>query len=445
VPGREVDESASISSGPPGAVSALLDPPGRPVVPAGRPDGDDGHSVTAAHFETTGLLPDRVTARRRRNRARRVLLVAPPVGAFLFAELLLLTAALIDGRARYFLEPAHWARYDSGIYLRIAVHGYNLTPCAGPAYPPHSWCGTAGWAPLYPGLIAFFGHLGLSLPVAGMLLTMAFAYGTLQALWVLIGPAWSFERLSCLALGACFPGMVYLYAIFPVSLLTLLSVLCLLCFVRRRFLLAGCMGALAAWAFATGPLLALVLLVAALLVERGPDLWRVVARTAGVVAAGFVALLLLYQVWVGDWRAYFMTSAKYGDGLHDPVATFVTSFTGRPLALYALQDPNAGYQHLVPKLQTAFVAALVIGLVVWTLRRRPVARFDRVLLSYTVVVWIVPLLAGASLSRYRMEALLLPSAALCTRLPRVVLVPLVAVSAVLAIGLAVLFTRSQII
>ena len=63
----------------------------------------------------------------------------------------------------------------------------------------------------------------------------------------------------------------------------------------------------------------------------------------------------------------------------------------------------------------------------------------------TAVFWLLPLVDGASLSRYRMEALLVPCAALCTRLPRVVQVALVGIAAVLAVGLTTLFTRFQLI
>jgi hypothetical protein len=372
-------------------------------------------------------------------------LIAPPLAGLLFAEMLLFLAAILDGRARYFFSPGHWARFDSGIYLKIAAHGYSFTRCTGAAYPPHSWCGTAGWAPLYPWLMSLLGHLGFTLPAAGMALSILFACLTMQAIWVLIGPSWSFSPLCCLAFAACFPGMVYSYAIFPVSLLTLLSAVCLILFIRRRYLLAGLAGALCAWAFATGPLVAVVLLIAAIVVDRGRDVWRITARSAGIALAGFGLLLLAYQRWVGHWDAYFKTSAKYGDGLHDPVTTFVMAFTGGSPAKYPLQDPNSGYHYLIPKLQTAFVAALVIGLVVWTLRRRPIGRAELVILVYTVVVWVVPLAAGPSLSRYRMEALLVPCAALCTRLPRPVQVALVGVSAVLAVGLTSLFTQGLIV
>jgi len=389
--------------------------------------------------------PTRADARRQRARHRWVTLLVPPICGFLFALALLFLAAVLTGRAQYFVQPGHWARFDSGLYLRIAAHGYSFSHCTGPQYPPGSWCGTAGWAPLYPGLISLLGHVGLSLPVAGMVLSFLFAYLTLQALWVLIGPAWTFSRLCCLAFASCFPGMIYYYALFPISLLTFLSVLCLILFIRRHYLLAGLVGALCAWAFATGPLIGVVLLVAAVFVARGRDFWRVTARSAGLAVAGFGVLLVAWQWWVGDWSAYFKTSAKYGDGLHDPITTFVMAFTGGPAAKYPLQDPNPGYDHVIAQAQTAFVAALVIGLIVWTVRRRPVSTADRVILSYTVVVWVVPLVAGPSLSRYRLEALLVPCAALCTRLPRGMQVALVGISAVLAVGLASLFTQKLIV
>ena len=277
-----------------------------------------------------------------------------------------------------------------------------------------------------------------------MVLAIVFAYLTLQAMWVLIGPSWSFSSLCCLAFAACFPGMVYYYALFPVSLLAFLSIVCLLLYIRRHYLLAGLVGALCAWSFAIGPLVGVVLLIAALIVDRGPGFWRVAVRSAGVAFAGFAVWLLVNQLWVGDWRAYSRSQSKYANGLHDPISTFVTSFTGGPAAPYPLQDPNSGYDYLIPKAQTAFIAALVIGLIVWTLRRRPVSRMEWVIVTYTAVFWLLPLVDGASLGRYRMEALLVPCAVLCTRLPRVLQVALVGTAAVLAVGLATLFTRYQI-
>ena len=404
-----------------------------------------GSAAPDADERLPGTHPTRADERRRRDRRRWVTLLVPPVIGVVFAEMLLYVSTVHTGTTSTFFSPASWARNDSGIYVEIAAHGLIMTHCVGPAYPPHATCGTVGFAPLYPLLIALLGHLGMSLVVAGMVITVVFAYLTLQAMWVLIGPSWSFSSLCCLAFAACFPGMVYYYALFPVSLLAFLAILCLLLFIRRHYLWSGVVGALCCWAFAIGPLIGVVLFVAALLVDRGPGFWRIVVKSAGVTFAGFAAWLLTNQLWVGNWRAYFMSQAKYDNGLHDPISVFITAFTGGPAAPFPEQDPNPGYDYLIPKAQSAFLAVLVIGLVVWTLRRRPVTRTEWVLLSYTVIFWVLPLVDGASLSRYRMEALLVPCAALCTRLPRVVQVALVGIAAVLAVGLTTLFTRDLLI
>lgn len=369
----------------------------------------------------------------------------PPVAAFLLAQVVLYVAAIRDHTTSGYFTPGNWARWDSGNYLSIAAHGYSFTPCNGPQFAPHSVCGTVGWSPLYPWLIAGLGHLGVSLPYAGMVLSWLFACLTLQALWVLIRPEWSFSKLCCLAFAACFPGMVYAYALFPISLLTFLTVVCLLLFIRRHFLLAGLVGAVCAFAFSTGPLVAAVLLVAALLVERGPRLWRVVVESAGVAFAGF-GLFLLYDQWqVGDWKATLQVQSDFANGLHDPIVTFLDAFTGGSAAKYIVQSANPGYAHTIPKAQTAFLALLVIGLVAWTLWRRPVGRTEWLLLSYTVIVWLLPLVDGPTLSRYRVEALLVPCVALCTRLPRPVLLVLLGTSVWLALGLAPLFSSSILI
>jgi hypothetical protein len=239
--------------------------------------------------------------------------------------------------------------------------------------------------------------------------------------------------------------MVYYFALFPVSLLVFLTVVCLLLFIRRHYLLAGLVGAVCPWVFATGALVAGVLFVAAILVERGPRLWRAVVQSAGVAFGGFALFLVANRLWSGSWTAYFSTQAKYGNSVHDPIATFVQAFIGAPLARYALEDPNTGYNYVIPKAQTAFVAFLVLVLVGWTLSHRPVGRLEWVILTYTVIVWIVPLVSGPSLSRYRIEALLVPCVALCTRLPRPLQVALLGVSILLAVGLAMMFTRAQIV
>jgi hypothetical protein len=414
----------------------------REVVPG---DDVDDRSTAPRLSEPADPLATRRDAWWPRDGRAWVRFAVPPLAGFLFAQAVLYAAAIKDHTTGDYFSPSHWARFDSGIYLSIAAHGYTTTTCTGPLFPPHSVCGSIGWSPLYPWLIAGLGHLGLPLATAGLLLAWLFAYLTLQALWALIGPEWSFSKLCCLAFAACFPGMVYAYALFPISLLTFLTVVCLLLFIRRHYLLAGLVGALCPWAYATGVLVAAVMLLAALLVTRGAELRRAVLQGAGVACAGAALFVVANRLWSGSWTAYFASQSKYGNRLHDPVATFVQAFTGAPPAHYEIANPNVGYNYMFPKAQTAFLALLVLGLVAWTLWRRPVARSSWVILVYTVVVWVVPLTSGPTLGRYRVEALLVPCAALCTRLPKVCQVLLLGCAVWLAIGLTGLFSSSILV
>ena len=226
----------------------------------------------------------RVETRRRRSRSWWVVRLVPPFVALLFAEALLYIAAVRANDTGDFFSPSHWARWDSGIYLSIAAHGYTDTPCPAGLFPPHTVCGSVGWAPLYPGLMSLLGHVGLTLPVAGMTLSILFTFLTLGAAWILIGPSFSASRLLCLAFAACFPGMIYYFAIFPISLFTFFALLSLIFFIRKHYVLAGLAGAVCCWAFYSGPLIIGVLVVAAILVERGPQIWKVVAQSAGIAA-----------------------------------------------------------------------------------------------------------------------------------------------------------------
>ena len=230
--------------------------------------------------------------------------------------------------------------------------------------------------------------------------------------------------------------MVYYYALFPVSLLTFLSIVCLLLFIRRHYLWAGIVGALCGWSFAIGPLIGVALLVAAVDRRSWTGLLAHRREEAGVTFAGF-ALWLFTNQWVGDWRAYFMGQAKYANGLHDPISVFITAFTGGSSAAFRYRSQS--------RLRLSDPEGTV------SIRRRAGHRprgvdfatmagdEDRVG-SPELHRGVLALAADrrASLSRYRMEALLVPSVALCTRWPRVVQVVLVGISTVLAVGLTTL-------
>jgi hypothetical protein len=383
-------------------------------------------------------------------RARLLLVALPPVLAFAVAHAVDYAAALHSGFAAGLFGPGRWIHWDSHQYLALALRHYTLRRCHKRTIPPHSYCGNAGWLPLYPKLINLLGRLGIPLPWAGKYLAEACALGTFVLVWRLIGPSWSARSLLALALAAVFPGQVYFFAVFPVSLTAFLSLAFLLLLARRRYVLAGLAGAGAAWAYPTGFLLAGVAVVYTAIADRGrsfADWLERVLPSAGIAALGMAALLFAYQVWTHAWDAYFLAQAKYGNGFHDPAATFLASLTGGAPARYVIQGPNGGYDHLPAKAQTVLVAALVLTLVAASLTRwrTSMTRTDWAVLCYTVLVWLFPLTQSIAVSRYRSEALLIPAVALVRRLPVAILIPLVAVAACIAFGMAELFFQAKLV
>jgi hypothetical protein len=285
---------------------------------------------------------------------------------------------------------------------------------------------------------------------AGLYLADLFAVGMLLLTWVLIGPSWSAPRLLALAFAAVFPGQIYYFAIFPVSLAAFLSLAFLLLLVRRWYVLAGLSAALAAWTYPAGFLLAPVALLYTAIADRGRSFARWLDRvvpSVGIPVIGIVGLALAYQIRVHAWNAYLLVQAKYGNGFHDPVSSFLISIFGGPPARYPIQSLNLGYDYLAPKLQTILVAALVLGLLTAgvTVWRRSMTRADWAVLCFTVIVWLFPLTQSIAESRYRSEALLIPCVALVRRLPVVVQGPLVIAAGGIAFGMALLFYQNKLI
>ncbi len=96
----------------------------------------------------------------------------PPVVAWCAATAAIVSLCLVQGWAP-FAASKTWSRADSFWYLRIARHGYTLVPC-GSVSGASAWCGTAGWFPAYPWIVAFFGHLGLPLAPTALRLVSGF-------------------------------------------------------------------------------------------------------------------------------------------------------------------------------------------------------------------------------------------------------------------------------
>jgi len=212
----------------------------------------------------------------------------------------------------------------------------------------------------------------------------------------------SVANLLALGLAAFFPGHIYDHAVFPISLFALLQVAALRCYIDRRFAWAGLLGGLASFTYSSGLFLCGVFAVHMLLSERDRsprEQLRNLVLAPGLVALGFVAVLVLQTIEVGVWNAYFRVQDKYAYALTSPLAALRSNFA----IAYAAIPHGTG-----PCEQTIFVAVLcclVLGRVLSSGSR---SRTDTALSVFVLIYWLTPLMLGGKLSLYRAEATLLP-------------------------------------
>lgn len=361
--------------------------------------------------------------------------VGAPLVAFAVTRLASVTGALLAGVNPF--RAASWVRWDSLWYLRIAAGGYRLEPCPGGR---SMFCGTTGWFPGYPTIIALLSHLGLAPEVAGLLISALAQLGFLVALRV-----WFLEKVpplrrwALLLLAALFPGAIYAQALFPISTVVLLVLIFLAAVRDGRPGLAAAAGAGAAFTYPTGCLLAPVYgvwLLASGGQARGD--WRRLLPLLGPVL-GLGAVLAVMGVQTGTWDAFFRNQVQgFGYGLSDPLSSLWRRLV--PLLVWR----RAGTVDVVTACQTALVLVLVGTAGAEAIR----ARTDptTALMGLTVAAyWLFPLLIGGSLSLYRVEATLLPAVWLLRPAPASVLGLLLAGAGALAIPMASAFFQGTLV
>ena len=228
-------------------------------------------------------------------------------------------------RNPFSINTTPWFQWDSGNYLSIASHGITFGRCGGPGFPESSierwlnvrWCGTAGWLPGYSWLVSALHLLGFSLPLAGLLLSWVAMAAAMFLIWFGwardLPPIRSFLLLMLFGL---FPGAVYSFAIFPLSIALLCIMGSVFAATRERFFVAALFmvfGGLcypSAWFAAAGLAIGLVLVAIpfgrSTMVRRG--LWGV----AGL--ASLPILGLLDWSTVGTALAYFKSQSNYNSG-----------------------------------------------------------------------------------------------------------------------------------
>jgi hypothetical protein len=131
-------------------------------------------------------------------------------------------------------------------------------------------------------------------------------------------------------------------------------------------------------------------------------------RPLALTAAGTGLVLVLHQLAVSDWQAFFKVQRKYGFGASWPQRTLLER-------LQPLFDQDGT---LFPALQTLLVLLLMLGVVAGLLLfRKRYTPADVLVSLHALAYWLVPLVLGGGLSLHRADALLMPAAVLSRRLP----------------------------
>ena len=183
------------------------------------------------------------------------------------------------------------ARWDSAWYLDIAQHGYHHVSV---------WPGgnsSFAFFPLFPWLVRALSWLTLGSPlIAALVLTTVLGAVGALLIWRLTAQIFGDEvAYRAAALFCFFPASFVLSMAYTEALTIAAAAGCLLALTRRRWILAGGLGAAAAMTRPTATVLVVVAAWCALSAWRRGEGWR--ALWAPVLTATGTAVVMIYQ-WV---------------------------------------------------------------------------------------------------------------------------------------------------
>ena len=189
------------------------------------------------------------------DRARRILDLAPAVGAFVASRLIVLLAlyaapALKPG----YVRNSFFSDWDATHYLNIARHGYPQL-----FVPPNGFDATAAFFPLLPMLTRALSTVtGLSVKTSGILVANAATLLAACVIWILAKRMIGREAASiAVALISFWPASFILSMVYSDGLLLLFAAACLLALYRERWIWASVFGFLAALSRPNGIVLCL--------------------------------------------------------------------------------------------------------------------------------------------------------------------------------------------
>ncbi len=349
--------------------------------------------------------------------------LAVPVGYFVVSRLAVLLAVGVALLVKPGLTLRHaLLAWDSGWYLHLAEFGY---PNEVPLVDGLAAQSSLAFFPLHPLTVRVVSGLsGLSLFGAALLVTMVAGAVATVLIWMLIREVGD-RRLAdrTAALFCFFPASFVLLVPYSEALMLSFSAGCLLALLRRRWIVAGLLAALATATRPNAVALCLACGWAAFVAIRQRREWRALAAPL-LSPLGLVAFTVYLGVHTGDPLASLRTQ-RYGWGQRfDWGATTVAK------ASDLLQQP-LDINIIVATSALAFIA--VSAWLLW--RWRPPA----VLTIYALGVAVPPLLSAMISSRPRFAMTAFPLlAAVAARARPAVFHAVIGCSAVLLGALTIL-------
>ncbi|WP_407841292.1 hypothetical protein ACE1OC_40615 [Streptomyces sp. DSM 116496] len=380
----------------------------------------------------------------------------PPVVAWLVANIItwLVAKASIAGDGS---KIAYWStdgrrRWDSEHYLSVAKAGYEMFWCRD-RYPDFRdvMCGNVAWFPGYPMSIRVVSSTGLSHEISAVVVTEASLLGMFAVLWWLLGARLTWATGLTLAIGAVFPGGIYLHAIFPIATGTLALLACIVGVKRSSWVIAGTAGFVATACYPIGAAAVGMLLLSAFFAWRR-DGWPIRFAKAGLsaVLACSGVLWVKWLMWqaTGRWNSYeIMQKSSYGQGdLRQPFDE-MRKFYDFPFGDW--YRPKGQLPWLVEHSLAAHKPQLWLNIVfmllvfsmaaIQLIRSRRLEVEEWAALILTVIIFFAPFFLGAQMSWYRNHVQMFVGLVLVARMPRWVQVSLLVLCVIQYVFLSAMF------
>ncbi len=222
-----------------------------------------------------------------------------------------------------------WSRWDSALYIDVAQNGHNLVHCTD---YPNDWCGNAGWAPLYPLTIRL---LHIILPqfewlTLGLYLSHFFVLCSLLFIAIMFPNAkWYIHLLTCL-IYVFAPGNIYLHAIFPLSMLVFLLLLCFHFLQKSQYITSGIFAFFAVITYSIGFVLILAIVIWFIhdffMNEKMKLNWKKFCLLLFPIV-GILTWFIYDYLKTDHWNALFLIQAKYGHSFNTPWKYMSVRFT----------------------------------------------------------------------------------------------------------------------